>query len=110
MPGYQVVSTELSGLFLASVPFPHLHVVLAQLTLQFSLTRIHKTNKYFIIYLYLYIHICIFKILFIYFFATISPYLAQAGLEFVILLLQSLECWDYKHVPHNLQRLILNDM
>ena len=35
----------------------------------------------------------------VYLFETGSQYVTQAGLEFVILLLQSLEYWDHRLVP-----------
>jgi hypothetical protein len=41
------------------------------------------------------------------FFETGSPYVAQAGLKFMILLPQPPECWDYRCVaPHPFSQLI----
>jgi hypothetical protein len=36
---------------------------------------------------------------FVLLFETGSHYIAQTGLDLVILLFQQAECWDYRHVP-----------
>jgi hypothetical protein len=46
-----------------------------------------------------YIRKCSVLLILLLVFETSSCYLAQAGLEHTILLLQHPKCWDYRHVP-----------
>jgi hypothetical protein len=58
----------------------------------FLRSQIVSDREYFIyIYIYIYIYIFIYE--------TGSCHVAQAGLEFEILLPSLSDCWDYRHGP-----------